>query len=348
MLLRFNRAALFWSVLVTGALVAAIVVGSRRLQYFDAALVPYTFASIFTLFGLTYHYATWLQRPPTRRYWQRTWEQIRQGNVPLRLGLVLRRLVTHILAQSFIWHRSRLRWWMHFTLFWGCVLAALVTFPLVFGWIHFATVPGHPYVYQIHLFGFPAGTFAPHSLLGWVVIHMLDFAAVLVLVGVGLSFWRRTRDPDALAVQNFYNDLLPLLILFAVSVTGLMLTFSSLWLRGYYYSFLAQIHAITVIGGLLYLPFGKFFHIVQRPAQLGVALYKKVGAEGESARCACCQAAFTSQMHLDDLKQVLAELDFHYEMPPGSAIDHYQNVCPRCRRVTMALTQARISGREFL
>jgi len=26
---------------------------------------------------------------------------------------------------------------------WGCVLAALITFPLVWGWIHFETVPGH-------------------------------------------------------------------------------------------------------------------------------------------------------------------------------------------------------------
>jgi len=32
-----------------------------------------------------------------------------------------------------------LRWWMHQCLFWGCLLAAAITFPLVFGWIHFRT-----------------------------------------------------------------------------------------------------------------------------------------------------------------------------------------------------------------
>ena len=50
-------------------------------------------------------------------------------------------------------------------------------------------------------------------------------------------------------------------ILFAVSVTGLFLTVSSTWLHGQFYSALNTIHALTVILGLMYLPFGKLFHI---------------------------------------------------------------------------------------
>jgi hypothetical protein len=50
---------------VTALLGAAIVVGYRNLSRFDAALVAYTFASLFAAFGLTYRYAMWLQRPPT-------------------------------------------------------------------------------------------------------------------------------------------------------------------------------------------------------------------------------------------------------------------------------------------
>ncbi len=61
------------------------------------------------------------------------------------------------------------------------------------------------------------------------------------------------------------------MLLFAIAVTGLALTASQWWLEGQYYSFLAILHAITVITALLYLPFGKFFHIFQRPAQLGVS-----------------------------------------------------------------------------
>ena len=54
-----------WASMVTGLLCAAIVVGSRNLQNFDAALVVYTFAVVFATWGVTYHYAVWLQKPPT-------------------------------------------------------------------------------------------------------------------------------------------------------------------------------------------------------------------------------------------------------------------------------------------
>ena len=61
-------------VLATGVLAGLIVVGSRNLDHFDAALVGYTFATLFATFGITYRYAMWLQRPPTRMYWRRGWQ----------------------------------------------------------------------------------------------------------------------------------------------------------------------------------------------------------------------------------------------------------------------------------
>ena len=45
------------------------------------------------------------------------------------------------------------------------------------------------------------------------------------------------------------------------SITGLALTASTIWLGGAFYGFLSILHAITVIGALLYLPFGKFFRM---------------------------------------------------------------------------------------
>ena len=42
-----------WAALVAAGLAAAIVVGSRNLQHFDAALVGYTFATLFAAFGIT-------------------------------------------------------------------------------------------------------------------------------------------------------------------------------------------------------------------------------------------------------------------------------------------------------
>lgn len=60
--------------IVTAILAALIVFGSRRLSHFDAALVGYTFATLFAAFGIAYRYAIWLQRPPTWLYWKRVWQ----------------------------------------------------------------------------------------------------------------------------------------------------------------------------------------------------------------------------------------------------------------------------------
>ena len=127
-----------WATLWTGLLVAAIVVGSRNLENFDAALVIYTFAVIFATWGVVYHYNVWLEKPPTRLYWDRGWQLFRKRE----LWQVCRGAakVGHAPIWSdrrFIRQRSRLRWWMHQFLFWGCMLAMAITFPLVFGWIGF-------------------------------------------------------------------------------------------------------------------------------------------------------------------------------------------------------------------
>ena len=66
--------ATFWGVALTAILAGLIVLGSRRLAHFDAALVGYTFATLFATFGITYRYSIWLQRPPTRLYWRRGWQ----------------------------------------------------------------------------------------------------------------------------------------------------------------------------------------------------------------------------------------------------------------------------------
>ena len=139
-----------------------------------------------------------------------------------------------------------------------------------------------------------------------------------MLAGVFLFLARRLRDPGALAIERS-NDFLALAGLFAVSVTGLALTASNLWMEGRFYVFLNTVHALTVIFTLLYLPFGKFFHIFQRPAQLGVAFYREVAREGSQQRCARCGEPFASRMHIDDLKEVERELGFDYSLPGTAA-----------------------------
>jgi len=329
-----------WATMVASLLVAAIVVGSRNLQNFDAALVIYTFAVVFAAWGVAYHYAVWLQRPPTRVFWRRGWQLARQRGLLRAVPRLAALAGTHLFAQGFIRRRSALRWWMHQCLFWGCLLAAAITFPLVFGWVHFRSLGQDPRTYVAYVFGFPTFSFPVRSVFAWLLFHGLDVAAVLVLAGIALSLWRRMRDQGALAVQSFGMDFFPLILLFAISVTGLALTASTLWLRGQFYGFLSILHAITVIAALLYLPFGKFFHIFQRPAQLGVKLYQDAGADGEGAFCARCGERFASRMHIDDLASVLPQLGFDYRIagPAG----HWQQVCPACKRKSIALAQLRL------
>jgi len=137
---------------------------------------------------------------------------------------------------------------------------------------------------------------------------------------VMLAMRRRMREEGAAAVQRLAEDFMPLVLLFAVSVSGLMLTASYTWMKGYAYDFLAILHAVTVIFTFLWLPFGKFFHVFQRPAQLGVGFYKDVGTAGERARCRRCGHGFTSRMHVDDLVDVEHRLGYSYEIPGSPVI----------------------------
>jgi nitrate/nitrite transporter NarK len=334
-----------WATLWMLALAAAIVVGSRRLRNFDAALVGYTFATLFATFGIAYRYAMWIDRPPTRMYWRRGWQVFFSrpslGRNAIGLG---RRALVEFAANGYIFRRGRLRGLAHWLIMWGCLLAAAITFPLVWGWVHFETVPGDLHLYRTYVFGVAVQDFPVDSALAFVIFHGLVWSSFLVLAGVMLAFRRRMIDHGAVATQQFGQDILPLLLLFAISVTGLMLTASYTWMKGYAYDFLAILHAATVIVTLLWLPFGKLFHVFQRPAQLGVGFYREAGARGEQARCRRCGQPFASAMMVGDLKVVEQELGFSYAMGGGG---HYQEICSKCRRALFGLAQGAL-WREHL
>src|SRR6476646_5920131 len=129
-----------WAALFTAGLGVLIVVGSRRLAHFDAALVGYTFATLFATFGITYRYTMWLQRPPTAMYWRRGWQAFFSGKYFGRNVVTLaQRAVVEVAGNRFIFRRGFLRGLAHWLLMWGCLIAAAITFPLVWGWIHFET-----------------------------------------------------------------------------------------------------------------------------------------------------------------------------------------------------------------
>jgi nitrate reductase gamma subunit len=331
-----------WGLVTTLVLGVLILVGSRNLAHFDAALAAYTASVLFATFGLTYRYVMWLQRPSTAVYWKHGWQTfVKRGHRTHNLRSWVSHLVNDFLINRFILARDKMRGITHLLIMWGCIIAIAITFPLVFGWLHFESIPDDLSLYQAYVFGFPTFTFPVDSVFAFFAFHGLVWSSFIVIAGVMLAMRRRMREEGAAALQRFAEDFLPLILLFAVSLSGLMLTASYTWMRGYAYEFIAIFHAVTVIITFLWLPFGKFFHIFQRPAQLGVRFYKEVGQREEAALCRRCGQPFSSLMHITDLIQVEQKLGYNYEIP-GSDVAHYQWICPPCRRATLAQAQGQL------
>jgi NNP family nitrate/nitrite transporter-like MFS transporter len=335
---------------------ALIVVGSRNLKDFDWALTTYAVGSVFAAFAVVYRYAVWSQRPPTRMYLKRGVQAFfarkplkprkqRRLSLPRNAATLGKLLLDNFVLQRFITRRSKERWIMHACLSWGGMLAFAITFPLVFGWIHFESLPDNAEMYQVYFAGFAMEQFHVHSVSGWLHFNLLNISAVVLLVGLALSVKLRMTDKGEFATQTFADDVFPVLILLAVCITGLMLTVSAKFLAGSGFQFIGMAHAASVIGLLLYLPFGKLFHIIQRPLSLGVSFYRDAGERDGAANCRRCGEAYASQLQIDDLKTVLDELGFNYRYATPSGELHYQEICPACRRRLLALNQGRMLGR---
>ena len=190
--------AIGWGTLVTLTVALLIVIGSRNLSHFDAALVGYTFAVLFAAFGVTYRYAMWLQRPPTALYWKRGWQVfLRPKYLARNVVMWLARLTHEFALNHFIARRGASRWGAHMLIMWGCLIAIAITFPLVFGWIHFETLPEDVNWYRAYVFGFPTFAFPIHSVMGFLIFHGLVWSSILVIAGVMLAMRRRMRDHGA-------------------------------------------------------------------------------------------------------------------------------------------------------
>jgi hypothetical protein len=147
---------------------AITFVGSDGLVWFDAALVGYLFGVLFMVFGVLYRYVVWIRRPPTAMLNRRGWDAFRlrtARNLVALPSLVL----SHLLAQGFIRRRSRTRWLAHQLVFWGCILAALVTFPLTLGLLHFQSVGQDADRYQVNVLRMGMFSFDADSVVGWLI-----------------------------------------------------------------------------------------------------------------------------------------------------------------------------------
>ena len=360
--------------LAAGALAAGLVllfigVGSLGFRHFDRALVGYAIGTMIAAFAVGYRFMVWAQRPPSRMYFRRGFELLfrnpsralprrdrtgRTGDIhaprasvpfPQGAGTLGFALSRNFVAQDFIRRRGGYRWIMHLCLSGGCTLAFGITFPLVFGWVHFESFAENPEMYRTQMLGMTVDSFSVHSIKAFLLFNGLNIAGILVLIGLAMAGYRRLTDAGERATQTFWEDILPLLIILAATVTGLALTVSYKLFDGRGHRLWAVVHMVSIVALLIYIPYGKLFHMFQRTCSLCVSQYKAAGTTGTRAHCRRCGEDFASQMHVTDLKGVLDELGFDYRFPTTNGEIHYQDICPPCRRRLLALNQGRSIGR---
>jgi hypothetical protein len=348
-------------------LLLLIALGSRGFHWFDAALIGYAVATIFAMAAVTYKYTFWLSRPPTGRYWKRSWQLFLSYANFRRYTALIPTAIGDLFTQSFIRKRGLYRWITHQCIFWGVLLSCLITFPLTFGWLRFTqTATG---LYSMWFFGFPLFAFPVNSAFGFVIIHALDFTAILLLIGLVLAFHRRFHDLALITVQRFRFDIMPLALLMTIAVTGLALTADSAWLGGAYYWYISLTHETVVALWLISLPFGKFFHLIERPATVGIELYQRTGEQTLQQRCARCGEEFAPVRFIQDLKRTLYEVGENYTLletprqplsmpedePPVKSTPQeeeivskawWQDICPACKRVMRAQANLAALGRD--
>ncbi|MCC5932430.1 MAG: MFS transporter [Cyclobacteriaceae bacterium] len=336
-----NTQALIKATIAAIAVVILVLAGSRNLQNFDAALIAYLLGTVFAVFGIAYRYSVWLQRPPTRLYWRRSWQFLLSKDFPSYAWRSLVLFFKNILFQRFIYPRGKTRWIGHFLLATGCLIAFAVTIPLTFGWVHFTLEQGSFSTYNANFFGFKAGTFELGSPIAFLTFHALVWCSVLVTIGAVMMMKRRLTNGGLIATQTFEGDWLPLILLIAISITGLGISYDYTFLQGRTHQFMSVTHAVTVILFLVWIPFGKFFHIFQRLAQLGANIYKVEGERRGMAVCPHTLEPFASHTHVEDLKNISRDLGFDFRLENGK---NHLDFSPEGKR--SALAKAHFEARK--
>ncbi len=98
-------------------LILLIIIGSRGFHWFDAALIGYAVATIFATAAVTYKYTFWLDRPPTGRYFWRSWKLFFSFENFRSYTLLIPKAILDLFAQQFIRRRGWYRWITHQCIF---------------------------------------------------------------------------------------------------------------------------------------------------------------------------------------------------------------------------------------
>lgn len=116
--------------LAVSGLAILTFIGTRMFTHVDLNLYGYMVGTIIFLGGFFYRFISWGERPPTKLLIKKGMKLLFRKSTP-------KTTVNHLAVYEFIWNRGIYRWTQHILIGWGCILACLVTFPLVFGWMYF-------------------------------------------------------------------------------------------------------------------------------------------------------------------------------------------------------------------
>jgi|GEM_PF-689912 len=306
--------------LTVSALVILSFIGTRMFTHIDLNLYGYMVGTVVFLGGFFYRFIAWGERPPTKIIIKKGLKLLFRKSTP---KTATEQLVTY----KFIWNRGIFRWGQHVLIGFGCIISCMVTFPLVFGWMYF-TMSENGF-YTVVAMGIDLFTVEADGILAWFFYNALNISAIMVITGVCMALYRRLKNMQARAEQTFVYDFLPLYLLLFVSITGLLLTFSNVFLAGWGHPVMSLIHQFSVVVTMIYLPFGKLAHVPFRPLSVFARNYREHYAEQSMKMCKVCQTPFVSTEQSEDVINVLKENHIQFQMEDGF---HLAELCLPCRR----------------
>ncbi|MED3562979.1 hypothetical protein [Bacillus xiapuensis] len=295
-------------------------IGTRMFTHIDLNLYGYMVGTLVFIGGFFYRFIAWGERPPTKII-------IKKGLKLIFRKSTAKTAVSHLAIYDFIRNRGFYRWVQHILIGWGCVLACLVTFPLVFSWMYFTMVDNG--YYTIVLFGMNVMKVPAEGIIAFLSYNALNIAAIMVITGVCMALSRRLKNMQARAEQKFIYDFLPLYLLLFISITGLLLTVQNVFLHGWMQPQMSLIHQFSVIVTLIYLPFGKLAHIPFRPMSVLARNYREHYGEQHMKECKVCGDKFVSVEQSKDVIQVLGVNEIEFNMEDGFNL---AELCLPCRR----------------
>jgi len=314
-----SRLAKYLFFIISGLVLLSFIT-TRKFTQLDLNLYGYAVGTFVFIGGFLYRYLAWADRPPTKIFIKKGFRLLFNKSTP-------KTAVNHLVSYNFIYNRGWYRWTQHFLIGMGCILASLVTFPLVFGWMYF-TMETNGY-YSVVFLGINIMQIKSDGLMMLLFSNTLNLTSFMVIAGVSMAIYRRIKNMQARAEQTYFYDFLPLHLLLFISITGLALPFVNLFLAGAGHPTLSLIHEFSVIITLLYLPFGKLAHFPFRPVSVFAKNYREHYMEKDPFECKVCGETYVSTEQAEDVKQVLAVNNINFEMEEGF---HLAEMCLPCKR----------------